>query len=113
MHRFRSFRYSIRHALAALLLLALLSAQWSGLQHRIEHAWQESVSVQLIDDDGVGIHVAHSCKLFDAATLGIGLHTAVFTAPCSRLPVLSPVHLKVLSWQALFIRHFSSRAPPS
>jgi hypothetical protein len=115
MHRFRSFHSSIGNALSALLLFALLSAQWAGLQHRVEHAQLEAATARIsaINGNDGGTHAAHSCQLFDAAALGASLHTPFLAAPCVRMRIAPAVRTPILSWQALFVGHFLSRAPPA
>jgi hypothetical protein len=99
--------------IAALLMLAMLGAQWVGLTHRVEHAdWRQAASAASVLSSDSGKDVTHSCTLFDAATLAFSLHTPSFIAP-----LLSNVRVLALwaafsSWSAPFTCHFSSRAPP-
>lgn len=108
----------IAAALLALLLPALLVAQWTGLQHRIAHAWIAASVSASADHDAAASdhdetpHFSHSCTLFDAVALGVTLQSAFFLPVCLRAmlaqaqpPVPPPDHLHSF-------RHFSPRAPP-
>lgn len=119
MHRFRSPRSIFHSALAALLLLAMLAGQWTGLEHRVRHAGLDIVLAQPAahghdeSDESDDHGYAHSCQLFDAAALGVGLHGAFLAARC--LPAAqdwTPAWTALLR-PASFNGHFSSRAPPS
>ncbi|MDQ7969034.1 MAG: hypothetical protein REI95_05265 [Oxalicibacterium faecigallinarum] len=111
-------RPSIAHTpacLIALLVLALLCAQWAGLHHRIEHAGLISPHVlQTIEaEDNHQPEATHSCILFD----GISLADATPLLPVS-LPLLPGARVLALwhafaSWDAPLLCHFSSRAPPA
>lgn len=104
---------------ALLLVLALLFAQWLGLSHRIDHAGlaQSAQQVQasqwsLQADASHDKAMEHSCALFDAASLA-----AVLNSPAVSLAVLPGARVLALwlafaSWDAPFLRLFSSRAPP-
>ncbi|MGB6054514.1 MAG: hypothetical protein WBG17_04660 [Burkholderiaceae bacterium] len=107
-----------RQALAGLLVLALLLAQWSGFQHRIAHSGFGLAASTVaagggprIGSGGDSLH--HSCLAFDAATLAVALHAAVPSAPAlpSRLP--APQRPTFASWDAPFVPHFLTRAPPA
>jgi len=114
--------------LALLLVTSLLYAQSLGFLHSIAHAgWPETSSssytaqrdAALFDyddrtDDSLSgqSHHHHSCAAFDEATLAASVHIAVVT-----LAVMPGKHVLALwqafsSWDAPFVCHFSSRAPP-
>ncbi len=103
--------------LAMLLTLALLSTQWLGLSHRIDHAGlpaqQTAGWTAGAQDDGYGHALAHACELFDGAALGAALHMA--PAGTAVLPGAETLALQLafLSWNAPFLRHYATRAPPS
>lgn len=101
-----------RAALAALLLVALLFAQWAGLQHRIAHAgWLSFQPAATAQFDG-GESAQHSCAAFDAATLADNIHTVALRTPLlTSAPVLG-LWIAFASWDAPLTRYFSSRAPP-
>ncbi|MBB5393676.1 MULTISPECIES: hypothetical protein [unclassified Herbaspirillum] len=122
-------------AFIALLVVSLLFAQGLGFLHGIAHAgWQGGAVHSLVDealfDEGDdhrqlssaapgdphasthGDDPHHSCAAYDAATLSAGMHVD-FPLP----PLLPPARMLALwqafaSWDAPFVRHFSSRAPP-
>ncbi|HTN66635.1 MAG TPA: hypothetical protein VL051_10690 [Burkholderiaceae bacterium] len=105
--------------LTSLLVLALLLAQWSGLNHRIMHGvGQGSAGYYLAigpapnSVDGSDL-AHHSCVAFDAATLAAAIYSAPFAAPT--LPNLHVLALWIAfaSWRAPFSCHFLSRAPPT
>lgn len=114
------FRWNHK-ALASLLVLALLLAQWSGFNHRIVHgagqgsagyaSVSRALSAAAATDSGDSLH--HSCLAFDAAALAATIHSAAFAGP-----LLPNVHVLALwiafaSWNAPFTCHFLSRAPPA
>jgi len=101
--------------LIALLVLALLCAQWAGLHHRIEHAGlQHQSALQTHDaEDDHQQELKHSCILFD----GISLADSSPMPPVA-LPLMPGTRILALwrafaSWDAPLLCHFSSRAPPS
>ncbi|RJG04338.1 hypothetical protein D3878_09940 [Noviherbaspirillum sedimenti] len=105
-----------------LLVLALLFAQWLGLAHRIEHAGlaQPAQTVQLAQAGQASLQtnanydksLEHSCALFDATALAAALNSPpVSLAVVPGAQVLA-LWLAFASWDAPFLRHFSSRAPP-
>jgi hypothetical protein len=108
----------LHRALFALLVLAMLLAQSIGLVHRIIHADRQAAagivlsSVAADSSGALGDRHHHSCAAFDAATLADSLPTP---ARCTQFtnsdaaPTLPPAFR---SWDAPFIRFFSSRAPP-
>jgi len=114
--------------LLCVLLPALLFTQWLGLAHRISHAgWasgQGQTSAKLVQqtaqlgsflfgNQDEGSNTLHSCALYDAVSAAeflqhvpdaLGLLTG--KAVAGHVP-------SMLSWQALLLVPFSSRAPPS
>jgi len=112
-------RQYVQSVLAACLILAMLVAQWAGLQHRIEHADRAADVLRVANvssgatGDAASAHVAHSCALFDAAALGDTLHNPPDAAPC--LPALTAAvrHRVAPSDDVRFGSYYSSRAPPS
>lgn len=117
MHRTRSPGSIFRSTLATLLLLAMLAGQWTGLEHRVLHAGLGSSLDHLVPGaagtaDGADEGYAHSCQLFDAATLAAGIHSGFVSATCERAARDWRLPWPPRSWQAAFSGHFSSRAPP-
>ncbi|TCS38597.1 hypothetical protein EDC30_102336 [Paucimonas lemoignei] len=102
----------------ALVVLAMLCAQWVGLAHSIAHSGskQESPYFSLYvsaPDTGGDKFSAHSCVLFEAAAIAASLAT-----PTVNLTLPLSVHALALwlafaSWDAPFLCHFSPRAPPA
>jgi hypothetical protein len=103
---------------AGFLAFALLFAQWIGIAHTIAHADQflaqnhAMVSGSDTDQDH-GDSLSHSCLLFDAITLSAALHTAEFGGLKLLAASVPAMNIALLSWEAPFSSHFSSRAPPS
>lgn len=96
------------------LVLSLLFAQFSGLQHRIEHAkWNDGQSIVRADvSDSAKRDLQHSCSLFDAATLADSVNAAL---PCPLLVAgtyLPALWILRASWDAPLLLPFRSRAPP-
>ncbi|HEY8607390.1 MAG TPA: hypothetical protein VIM12_09800 [Noviherbaspirillum sp.] len=122
MHRLRTHRRLADCALAALLLLALLAAQWTGWQHRIAHAGFERAQVAAHAFAAIGTpdaapddtlaHGDHSCLLLDAAALGTGLHAAIVSLPPAPAAARAGDMEQRPSWRPRFLAHFSPRAPP-
>ncbi|MDQ9169082.1 hypothetical protein Q8A64_01525 [Oxalobacteraceae bacterium R-40] len=103
---------------ALLLACSLLIAQWAGLQHRVAHAQLQSTSIVTAEvdrsaDDAPDNHLFHSCVLLDASAMGASLPTGKFVPLVLSNTSLPITVLPLVSWQALFTRQFSSRAPPS
>ena len=96
-------------AIAVLLALALLLAQWSGLSHRIEHA--HHLSATAVDDTG-NTHAHHSCISFDAAAVADTIHLPPFVAPLLTGAHMLALWAAFISWDAPLVPYFSSRAPP-
>ena len=104
---------------AILLAVALLFAQWTGWQHRISHARLQAhgqaanlISLDAsVDDDSSG--AGHSCIAFDAVAIGDCVHLVPFVAPRPARVHLLALWVAVISRDAPFFSHFSSRAPPS
>ncbi|HVK93858.1 MAG TPA: hypothetical protein VM571_03930 [Noviherbaspirillum sp.] len=103
-----------RASIAALLLVAILFAQWSGLHHRIEHAGfaHESLHTSSPPTEKSSTDARHSCVAFDAAAIAdtIVIHPYA-TAPLASAYVLA-LWTAFDSWNAPLACHFSSRAPP-
>ncbi len=107
----------LTHLLALLLTCSLLVAQWAGLQHRVAHAWLPSaISAHAASDfskqENTDNHLFHSCVLLDANAVGACLASADYKPALQSNLSLAILILPLVSWQALFTRQFSSRAPP-
>ena len=118
MFRLRPRATSLANALAGVLVFALLSAQWAGLSHRIEHndrmqhqhaATSAATSQQQEEPHN---HEHHSCIAFDAATLSATLHSVACMAPYLPNTHIAMPWIGFLSRTAPLRLHFSSRAPP-
>jgi hypothetical protein len=98
--------------IAILLVLAMVFAQWTGLQHGVRHAGlQYSLApAAQIDVDGGDAH--HSCIAFDAAALADSISLAPYLAPLLTSTSVLALWSAFSSWDAPFSLHFSSRAPP-
>ncbi|HEX7635650.1 MAG TPA: hypothetical protein VF427_10275 [Noviherbaspirillum sp.] len=96
-------------AIAVLLALVLLFAQWCGLSHRIAHAPHLSA---IVADDNGDAHAHHSCTSFDAAAAGDTIHLAPFVAPLLTSAHTLALWAAFISWDAPPVPYFSSRAPP-
>jgi hypothetical protein len=104
-----------RVAIAILLAMAMLFAQWMGLNHRISHSapqQQDLVGAAAPTNAGSAADKLHSCALYDAATVA----DLVPMPPAAGVLIAS---MQVLaqwaaftSWQAPPTTCFSSRAPP-
>lgn len=105
----------IAAVLLAVLLPALLTAQWAGLQHRVAHAWIAAAADHAAADSDSGdtLHLAHSCALFDAATLGVTLQSAFFLPTCLRARLADARLAESTPGLAHAFRHFLPRAPPA
>lgn len=92
----------LRYCAAAFFCLALLLAQWLGLQHRIAHAPLSDAGAALsaLTQEKAGAELGgagHDCKLFDHAAHGDGVaavfhSTLIFPAPffsCPAMPVVA------------------------
>lgn len=104
----------LRSVVAALLLLAMLAGQWTGLEHRIRHAGRDvphAHAVAVAADHGDEGY-AHSCQLFDAAALGLGIHSAFAGVTCGNAVQDWRQAWSPHAWHPLFIAYFPSRAPP-
>jgi hypothetical protein len=124
--------------IAAMLVIAMLCAQWAGMAHRIGHADRVGAVNLLAGDSSANAEEdlaanslgrataalpafesqtgsseeAHSCALLDAASLGAGIHSRPFQLlPMPGVQVLA-LWAAFASWQSPFAFHFSSRAPP-
>lgn len=102
--------------LAFLLACSLLVAQWTGLQHRVAHAHLQAGVAHGISDlagnEEADKQLFHSCLLFDASAMSAGPPCSEYFSALLRYARLPITVLPLVSWQALFIRQFSSRAPP-
>jgi hypothetical protein len=113
----RRNKYLFSKLLALLLMGSLLLAQWSGLQHRVAHAWLLPADIvhsesERSDQETPDKSFSHSCALLDAATVGACLASAKYVPPLLSSLSLPISVLPMASWQALFTPQFSSRAPP-
>ena len=92
----------LRYSTAAIFCVALLLAQWLGLQHRIAHAPLTDAAAAFgaltLEKAGAELGGAgHDCKLFDHAAHGDGVaavfhSTLIFPAPlfsCPAMPVVA------------------------
>jgi len=119
LHSLTGRRHSQR-AIAGLLVLALLLAQWSGFQHRIAHGGQggagfiTAIASSADGEDGKsgGASLHHSCLDFDATTLAFALHAAVPVTPVLPERLRPASQPDFASWHAPFPHHFLTRAPP-
>ncbi|WP_050461653.1 hypothetical protein [Herbaspirillum autotrophicum] len=124
----RRFVSSRSLALTTLLVAMMLFAQSLGLLHSIVHAGFPVPAAEArqyaalfdyndsdADDDKASASNSshhHSCVEYDAATLADGVQVML-----PSLPVIPGKHILALwqafaSWDAPFVCHFSSRAPP-
>lgn len=103
-----------RNAIAWLLAIAILLAQWVGLMHRIDHAPLQQThafaSFVAGDDDETDAH--HSCVAFDAGAIADTIHVAPFLAHILTNTQVLALWAAFTSWDAPFIPPFSPRAPP-
>lgn len=118
MHFFRPSFKSINAPIFLMLVAALLLVQWVGLRHRIVHAGENHGHHALVQMD-VSTHqphgdddAEHSCVAFDAATLADSIGAVPFLAPLRSDRHTLALWLAFASWDAPFLCHFSSRAPP-
>jgi hypothetical protein len=113
-------------AIAALLAIALLFAQWSGLAHSIVHAgWQNapfasvgpdrlaSLGPDRLASVGKGkADLHHSCQAFEAATIAATIHTTPLLVPALPSAQVLALWRAFASWDAPHHCNFLSRAPP-
>ena len=106
-------------ALATVLVLAMLLAQWSGFNHRVMHGGgqgNDEISAAAFagstaaGESGKSAH--HSCVAFDAAALGATIYSPPFAGPLLPNVQVLALWLAFASWSAPFTCHFLSRAPP-
>ncbi|MFC7298520.1 hypothetical protein [Herminiimonas aquatilis] len=116
-----------RLCFAALLIVAVLFAQWIGLRHRIEHAdgADNLHSVQTVNtsassnagSDAPAVEYAgdksHSCALFDGMALADSAPALPFIPLLQTSVQVLALWAAHTSWDAPFLCHFSSRAPPA
>lgn len=103
-----------RIVIAILAAVALLFAQWAGLNHRISHANpQQHIThvASIVDIDG-DKDAGHSCAAFDAATVGDSINTIPFVTPLITSAQVLALWAAFISWDAPLTTCFSSRAPP-
>ncbi len=105
---------AIGTAVTLFVALALLFAQWAGVQHRIAHAGllhehAHASSAHIDDDDR---NAGHSCAAFDAATVGDSIHISQFVSPLITSAQVLALWAAFISWDAPLTAYFSSRAPP-
>jgi hypothetical protein len=106
------------------LVIAVLFAQWMGLQHRIAHADRVDnhhalqTVVQTLSDstsDSSAEYAgdkSHSCTLFDGMALADGAPALPFIPLLQTSVQVLALWAAHASWDAPFLCHFSSRAPP-
>ncbi|CAL63073.1 Conserved hypothetical protein [Herminiimonas arsenicoxydans] len=115
-----------RLCFAALLVVAVLFAQWMGLRHRIEHAdrtgSQQTISAtSAASSSGSTLESAaeyageklHSCTLFDGMALADSAPALPFIPLLQTSVQVLALWAAHASWDAPFLCHFSSRAPPA
>ncbi len=133
MHASASAARSSCYALAIVLIVAILSAQWVGLKHRVVHSGATGfggLSFMTAADGAVASlpsgallativaakwddQIHHSCAAFEAATLGSMLGSDCFVMPVLPNRHVLAVWIAFASWQPPFTAHFASRAPPT
>ncbi|WP_334190033.1 hypothetical protein [Noviherbaspirillum sp.] len=97
--------------LFAILVAALVCAQWLGLQHRIAHAGL-SGNVAHAPGQAHDPDITHSCALFDAAATADTLHVPPYIAPLMNSSEVLARWAAFISWDPPVALSFSSRAPP-
>ncbi len=98
--------------MATMLMIAMLFAQWTGLDHRIRHAalpYSVASFGQIDSDDN---NAYHSCIALDAAALADSISPNPYLAPLLTGARVLALWAAFASWDAPFSIHFSSRAPP-
>lgn len=102
----------LRTAVTALLMAALLFAQWAGLAHRVDHGPLASLHADSADgstpEEG-----SHSCVAFDAAAVADAISLPPFAAPPMTGAKVLALWTAFVSWDAPPALPFSSRAPPA
>lgn len=102
---------NLHTAVAALLMAALLFAQWAGLAHRVDHSPLALIHADAADGstskDG-----SHSCVAFDAAAVADAISLPPFAAPPMAGTKVLAQWTAFASWDAPPALPFSSRAPP-
>lgn len=101
-------------AIAILLAIALLLAQWAGLAHRIDHApWlQDHVYASSSFDGADDTDSRHSCAAFDAAAVADAIHLPPIVTPLLASTQVLALWTAFASWDAPPALPFSARAPP-
>lgn len=101
----------LRFTVAAMVIAALLFAQWAGLAHRIDHSPLASIHMDAQEEDH-DQEYNHSCVAFDAAAVADAIGVPpVAAAPMAGARVLA-LWVAFASWNPPPALHFSSRAPP-
>lgn len=106
----------LRFSTAAVFCLALLLAQWLGLQHRIAHAALSETATglsALAQDKAASERVggSHDCKLFDHAAHGDGVAEIV---PCAHFSAPTFFSCPAMPWVVTTLRHLHplAQGPP-
>ncbi|MFJ7567291.1 hypothetical protein ACIQW9_10070 [Herminiimonas sp. NPDC097707] len=118
-----------RLCFAALLVVAVLFAQWMGLRHRIDHAdrtdrqhaMQAIGAASAASSSSSTLESAveyageklHSCTLFDGMALADSAPALPFIPLLQTSVQVLALWAAHASWDAPFLCHFSSRAPPA
>ncbi|WP_112990744.1 hypothetical protein [Herminiimonas fonticola] len=118
-----------RLCFAALLVIAVLFAQWMGLQHRIVHADRidNQHAVRTVSQTSFASTFdstpdstteyagdkSHSCTLFDGMALADSAPALPFIPLLQTSVQVLALWAAHASWDAPFLCHFSSRAPPT
>jgi hypothetical protein len=114
-----------RLCFAALLVIAVLFAQWMGLRHRIAHADRidsphvvqtvEQASSDSTPDSATEYagDKSHSCTLFDGMALADSAPSLPFIPLLQTSVQVLALWAAHASWDAPLLCHFSSRAPPA
>lgn len=103
---------STHFAFAVMLMMAVLFAQWVGLNHGIRHAGLQQSPASFAQIEGDEGEAQHSCIAFDAATLADSIPLAPYLAPLLTGARVLALWIAFASWNAPFTPYFSSRAPP-
>lgn len=112
MRFFRAIAQATSVASAVLLVMAVLFAQWAGLQHGIKHAGLPHSAASIAQFDFTESDTQHSCIAFDAAALADSISLDPYLAPLLTSARVLALWSAFASWDAPFKPYFSSRAPP-
>jgi hypothetical protein len=106
----------LRFRTAAFFCLALLLAQWLGLQHRMAHATLSEVggTLSVLAQDKAASELvggSHDCKLFDHAAHGDGIAQGV---PSAQLSAPAFFSCPAMPWVVTILRHLHplAQGPP-